>query len=176
MKSMRDLHPAQAPWHVLLRRHLRSPGLSAANRQALLATKHLSVKLSRSQNELCRMAGGGSCAVVTPGWHEYGDVELDSLIAKLGASEECKLAATGHLGCFGRSRSRSPLLQKKGRSRKAGASGQLAGELKGPGRWSPLMAWDWPLPGSNIGRSFFLDWPLITSKVHKKSHYLQLSH
>ena len=51
----------------------------------MLATKHLSVKLSRSQNELCRMAGEGSCAVVTPGWHEYGDVELDSLIAKLGA-------------------------------------------------------------------------------------------
>ena len=68
---------------MLLRRHLRSPGLSAANRQALLATKHLSVKLSRSQNELCRMAGEGSCAVVTPGWREYGDVELDSLIATL---------------------------------------------------------------------------------------------
>ena len=27
-------------------------------------------------------------------------------------SEECKLAATGHSGCFGRSRSRSPLLKK----------------------------------------------------------------
>ena len=85
-------------------------------------------------------------------------------------SEECKLAATGHFDCFGRSRSRSPLLQKKVRSRKAGASGQLAGELKGPGRWCPLtayglglaIAWQrhWPV--------FFLDWPLITSIVHKK--------
>ena len=35
------------------------------------------------------------------------------------------------------------------------AHAQLAGELKGPGRWCPLMAWDWPLPGNAIGRSFF---------------------
>ena len=43
------------------------------------------IKLSRPRSTLCGLASSSSgCAVVVPGWHEYGEAELDALIAELG--------------------------------------------------------------------------------------------
>ena len=56
-------------------------------------------------------------------------------------SEECKLAALAIPAVLaGPDPAFHFFLQNKIRSQKAAASGQLAGELKGPGRWCPLIA------------------------------------
>ena len=50
-------------------------------------TKLPDIKVSRPKRTLCSLASASSgCAVVVPGWHEYGDSELNSLIAELGSA------------------------------------------------------------------------------------------